>query len=170
MVEMNGPSAEDEHTSAVRSAAALAVTLVAQGHPQRAFDSVMEFLHGSDPRPSDLELLLTVLCEGSATMASTLGVFLGGVEPVMIGALDHDLRPVSIDQAAPVERTFVRALLAEIHGDREATLDQIHLAFATADPYQVSDLMMRTLAGTAALVEACCHYNLPIPHWLAHPN
>ncbi|MGH3908545.1 MAG: hypothetical protein ACRDTE_30815, partial [Pseudonocardiaceae bacterium] len=104
------------------------------------------------------------------TMASTLGVFLGSVEPVMIGAVDDNLDPVSIDRAPPVERTFVRALLAEIHGDREATRSQIHLAFATVDPRQVADLMMRTLVGTAALVEACSQYNLPVPNWLANPN
>lgn len=130
----------------------------------------MDFLRDSAPSPNGLESLLTALCEASATMASTLGVFLGSVEPVMIGAIDDDLHPVSIDQAAPVERTFVRALLAEIHGDREATRSQIHLAFATADPQQVSDLMMRTLAGTAALVQACCQYNLPVPDWLANPD
>ncbi|MGH4013352.1 MAG: hypothetical protein ACRDSL_05350 [Pseudonocardiaceae bacterium] len=167
---MNVPLGDDERACAVRSAAATAVTLVAQGEIQRAFDSVMDFLRDSEPGPGSLEFLLTALCEGSATMACTLGVFLGSVEPVMIGALDDDLRPMSIDQAPPVERTFVRALLAEIHGDREATLNQIHLAFATADPQQVSDLMMRTLAGTAALVEACSQYDLPVPNWLANPN
>lgn len=167
---MSVPTGDSDRASAVRSAAATAVTLVAQGEAQRAFDSLMDFLRETDEGPGNLESLLTVLFEGSATMASTLGVFVGSVEPVMIGALDEDLRPVSIDQAAPVERTFVRALLAEIHGDREATLSQIHLAFATADPLQVSDLMMRTLAGTAALVQACGQYNLPIPSWLANPN
>ncbi|MGH3915119.1 MAG: hypothetical protein ACRDTC_17180 [Pseudonocardiaceae bacterium] len=164
------PPGDDEHVSAVRSAAAAAVALMAEGQAQRAFDSMMSFLHDSERSPNSLESLLTVLCEGSATMASTLGVFVGSMEPVMIGVLDDDLRPMSIDQAAPVERTFVRALLAEIHGDREATLNQIQLAFATVDPQQVSDLMMRTLAGTAALVQACSQNDLPVPDWLTNSS
>ncbi|MGH3937074.1 MAG: hypothetical protein ACRDTG_00330 [Pseudonocardiaceae bacterium] len=170
MMEMTAPTGGDEHVCAVRSAAAVAVALMAQGETQGAFDSLMAFLHESEGSPNSLESLLTVLCEGSATMASTLGVFVGSVEPIMIGVLDDDLRPMSIDQAAPVERTFVRALLAEIHGDREATLNQIHLAFATVDPQQVCDLMMRTLAGTAALVQACHQNDLPIPGWLANSH
>lgn len=164
---MTEPTGDDDHVAAVRSAAAIAVALVAQGEPQGAFDSVMSFLNDSEQSSGTLESLLTVLCEGSATMASTLGVFVGSVEPIMIGVLDDDLRPMSIDQAAPVERTFVRALLAEIHGDREATHNQIQLAFATVDPQQVCDLMMRTLAGTAALVQACSQNDLPVPGWLA---
>ncbi|MGQ0774341.1 MAG: hypothetical protein ACT4NY_07990 [Pseudonocardiales bacterium] len=167
---MTVPTGDDENVSAVRSAAAIAVALMAQGEAQRAFDSLMGYLHDAEQSPNRLESLLTVLCEGSATMATTLGVFVGSVEPVMIGVLDDDLHPMSIDEAPPVERTFARALLAEIHGDREATHNQIQLAFATVDPQQVADLMMRTLAGTAALVQACYQNDLPVPAWLANSH
>lgn len=168
---MTVPAGDDAHASAARAAAAAAVACVATGDAEGTFDALMAFLrhpgHGHDPGHSSGELLLTVLFEAAATMASTLGVFMGSLEPVGIGALDDDTCPVAIDEATPVERAFVRALLAEVYGDRQATLSQIRLAFATTDARQVSSFVMRTVSGTAALLHACWHHDLPVPDWLA---
>ncbi|MDQ3151946.1 MAG: hypothetical protein M3R63_09575 [Actinomycetota bacterium] len=164
---MTVPAGDDAHASAARAAAAAAVAFAAKDDAQGAFEALMEFLRHPDHGHGSGELLLTVLFEAAATMASTLGVFVGSFEPVMIGALDDDHCPVGIDEATPVERTFVRALLAEVYGDRQATLSQIRLAFATSDPQQVSSFVMRTVSGTAALVQACRQYDLPVPDWLA---
>lgn len=164
---MTVPAGDDGYIAAAQSAAAAAVALVAEGDAQGAFDALMDFFRRPDVGPGSAELLLTMLFEAAATMASTLGVFLGTFEPVRIGAVDEDHHPVNIDDAAPVERTFVRALLAEIHGDRQGMVSQIRLAFANSDAEQASSLMMRTLAGTAALLDACAHYELPVPDWLA---
>lgn len=168
---MTVPAGDDAHASAARAAAAATVAFAAKGDGQGALAALMDFLrhpdHGPDPGHSSGELLLTVLFEAAATMVSTLGVFVGSLEPVRIGALDDNSCPVEIDEATPVERTFVRALLAEIYGDRQATLSQIRLAFATSDPRQVSSFLMRTVSGTAALVQACSQHDLPVPDWLA---
>jgi hypothetical protein len=168
---MSVPAGDDAHASAARAAAAAAVASAAKGDAQGAIDALTSFLRRPDPYSDhghdSGELLLTVLFEAAATMVSTLGVFVGSLEPVRIGALDDNSCPVGIDEATPVERTFVRALLAEIYGDRQATLSQIRLAFATSDPRQVSSFVMRTVSGTGALVQACWHHNLPLPDWLA---
>lgn len=164
---MTIPAGDDAHASAARVAAAATVACAVKGDAQGAFDALMDFLRHPDHGPGSGEVLLTVLFEAAATMVSTLGVFVGSLEPVRIGALDDNARPVGIDEATPVERTFVRALLAEIYGDRQATLSQIQLAFASSDPRQVSSFVMRTVSGTAALVQACSHHNLPVPDWLA---
>lgn len=162
---MTGPAENDDH--AVRDAAASAVSLVADGESQAAFDALMSFLCRPEQGRNSTELLLTMLFEASATMASAVGVFEGSLEPVMIGAHDDDLQLMNIDDVAPVERTFVRALLAEIHDDRQATQSQIRLAFATGDPVQIATLIMRALAGVVALRQACAERDLPVPHWLA---
>lgn len=164
---MTVPAGDDAHASAARAAAAAAVAFVATGDAEGVFDALMDFLRHPDHGPGRGELLLTVLFEAAATMASTLGVFMGSLDPVRIGALDDNTCPVGIDEATPVERAFVRALLAEVYGDRQATLSQIRLAFATSDPQQVSSFVMRTVSGTAALVHACWHHDLPVPDWLA---
>lgn len=164
---MTVPAGDDAHASAARAAAAATVAFAVKGDGQGALAALMDFLRHPDPGHGSGELLLTVLFEAAATMVSTLGVFVGSLEPVRIGALDDNSCPVGIDEATPVERTFVRALLAEIHGDRQATLSQIRLAFATSDPRQVSSFVMRTVSGTAALVQACSQHNLPVPEWLA---
>ncbi|HYZ09849.1 MAG TPA: hypothetical protein VE709_14950 [Pseudonocardiaceae bacterium] len=168
------PAGDDAHASAARTAAAAAVTFAAKGDASGALNALADFLRrpGSHPDqgPGSGELLLTVLFEAAATMVSTLGVFVGSLEPVRIGALDDDSCPVGIDEATPVERTFVRALLAEIYGDRQATLSQIRLAFAASDPRQVSSFVTRTVSGTAALFQACSQYDLPVPDWLAKPS
>jgi hypothetical protein len=160
------PAGDDAHASAARTAAAAAVTFAAKGDASGALNALADFLRrpGSHPDqgPGSGELLLT--------MVSTLGVFVGSLEPVRIGALDDDSCPVGIDEATPVERTFVRALLAEIYGDRQATLSQIRLAFAASDPRQVSSFVTRTVSGTAALFQACSQYDLPVPDWLAKPS
>ncbi|HEU0089966.1 MAG TPA: hypothetical protein VFQ77_20335 [Pseudonocardiaceae bacterium] len=163
---MTDPVEDDAHLCAARAAAALAVASVARGDAQGAFNALMDFLGRAEHGSGSGELLLTVLFEASATMACTMGVFLGSTEPVRIGALDDDCHPVEIDEAAPVERSFVRALLAEIHGDRQATLNQIQMVFETSDPTWISSLVMRTLAGTAALLDACAQLELPVPDWL----
>lgn len=167
---MTVPAGDDAHASAARTAAAAAVAFVMEGDAEGAFDALMGFLRHPDRGPGSGELLLTVLFEAAATMASTLAVFVGSLEPVRIGALDDNLCPVAIDEATPVERTFVRALLAEVYGDRQATLSQIRLAFTTPDPQQVSSFVMRTVSGTGALVQACRHYDLPAPDWLAEQS
>ena len=168
---MTVPAGDDASASAARAAAAAAVAFAAKGDAQGAVDALTSFLRHPDPYSNhghgSGELLLTVLFEAAATMVSTLGVFVGSLEPVRIGALDDNSRPVGIDDATPVERTFVRALLAEVYGDRQATLSQIRLAFATSEPRQVSSFVMRTVSGTAALVQACRHHDLPVPEWLA---
>ncbi len=164
---MTGPAGDDAHASAARAAAAATVAFAAKGDAHGAMAALMDFLRRPDPGHGGGELLLTVLFEAAATMVSTLGVFVGSLEPVRIGALDDNSCPVGIDEATPVERTFVRALLAEIYGDRQATLSQIRLALATSDPRQVSSFVMRTVSGTAALVQACSQHDLPVPDWLA---
>lgn len=170
---MSTSTGDDASASAARAAAAAAVAFAAKGDAQGAVDALTGFLRRpdsysySDHGHGSGELLLTVLFEAAATMVSTLGVFVGSLEPVRIGALDDNSRPVGIDEATPVERTFVRALLAEVYGDRQATLSQIRLAFATSEPRQVSSFVMRTVSGTAALVQACRHHDLPVPDWLA---
>ncbi len=164
---MTVPAGDDAHASAARAAAAATVAFAAKGDGQGALAALMDFLRHPDHGHGSGELLLTVLFEAAATMVSTLGVFVGSLEPVRIGALDDNSCPVGIDEATPVERTFVRALLAEIHGDRQATLSQIRLAFATSDPRQVSSFVMRTVSGTAALLQACSQHDLPVPEWLA---
>ncbi len=164
---MTGPAGDDAPTSAARAAAGAAVVCAAHGDAHGALGALLGFLRHPDHGHGNGELLMTVLFEAAATMVSTLGVFVGSLEPVRIGALDENSCPVAIDDAAPVERAFVRALLAEIYGDRQATLSQIRLAFASPDPGQVFSFVMRTVSGTAALVQVCWHHNLPVPDWLA---
>ncbi|WP_019814141.1 hypothetical protein [Saccharomonospora saliphila] len=112
-------------------------------------------------RTRELMLLLFGAC---SAMVAGLGD--GGATPVRVQVFDESGEEVSIDQAAPPVRTAVRTLLAEVHGNPEAAVEQVEIALASAARDEVDSLLVQALRWTVRLAVECLDRDVDVPAWI----
>ncbi|WP_344419711.1 hypothetical protein [Amycolatopsis minnesotensis] len=135
------------------------------GEDDEALDEVAPSAAEDDDRSAETRALMLLLFGECSQMVATLGD--GGSAPVKVQVFDEDGEEVSIDQADPPVRTAVRTLLAEVHGNTEAAVEQVEIALANAAPDEVDSLVLQALRWTVRLSTECLERDLPVAPWIS---
>jgi hypothetical protein len=135
------------------------------GRDDEALDQVAPSARDEPARTAEMRELMLLLFGECSAMVSVLGD--GGSAPVKVQVFDETGEEVSIDQADPPVRTAVRTLLAEVHGNTQAAVEQVEIALANAAPDEVNSLVLQALRWTIRLSTECQARALPLTPWIS---
>lgn len=135
------------------------------GRDDEALDQVAPSSRDQPARTAEMRELMLLLFGECSAMVSALGD--GGSAPVKVQVFDETGEEVSIDQADPPVRTAVRTLLAEVHGNSQAAVEQVEIALANAAPDEVNSLVLQALRWTIRLSTECQARALPLTPWIS---
>jgi hypothetical protein len=152
----------------VRETVGQAATQLHNGEADAAVGTLAELTSGGgEVAVADCRAATSMLNGAAAEMISALCRDTGGVSAFGVHLADEDGEEVSIDDIVPPIRAGIRALLADVNGDRETAEFQLDLAFRTSDPMTAGTVALHSLLWASDLVEQCEREHIRVPSWLA---
>lgn len=157
------PNADDQHARLVETAGR-ALARANSGDDEGAVGELVRSVREAADGQQQARDLVLLMFSGCSAMVAALGS--GSTEPVQMQVFDSDGQELSIDDAEPPVRTAVRTLLAEVHGDSDAAVEQVEIAMHSASPTEIAAVLLQALRWTVRLRTECRQRELTVPDWI----